>query len=185
VFTIRANGGDRDNYQRTRLHSVRITMMPTTTQHARIGSRRISLRYVGWQSPCRTSESSEEPMTTKLLSIPVLALALAAGCYTQGRVGVEYTATATTPDLVYVSPGVMVVADYPEPVFYSSNYYWRYNGGIWYRSHRYNGGWSVSANVPVAVRSIDRPTAYVHYRSSATVHRDHRGRPTRVRDHRR
>ena len=129
-------------------------------------------------------------MTTKLLAIPVLALALGAGCYTQGRVGVAYTATATTPDLAYVSPGVMVVADYPEAVFYSSNYYWRNNGGVWYRSSRYNGGWSVSTNIPVAVRRIDRPTAYVRYRGTVVRdqrdnRRNDRGRPTRVRDHRR
>ena len=60
----------------------------------------------------------------------------AAGCY----------ATATTadpygPDLVYAGPGVQVIADYNEPIFYSEGLYWRYYGGAWYRSSYYTGGW--------------------------------------------
>src|SRR5262245_34760742 len=99
-------------------------------------------------------------------------LAAFTGCYTEGRVGYTAHATVTAPELVYVSPGVQVIADYDEPIFFSEGFYWRYDGGVWYRSRGYRTGWRVSYAVPVAVRRIDNPRAYVHYR--AHVVRDHR-----------
>jgi len=77
-------------------------------------------------------------------------------------------ATGPAPDLVYVSPGVQVIADYDEPIFYSDGFYWRYYGGTWYRSTYYTGGW-VYARPPVAVLRVDRPYAYSHYRPQGWV----------------
>ncbi len=111
-------------------------------------------------------------------------------CYSEARVGARVHYAAPAPDLVYVSPGVQVIADYDYPVFYASNVYWRYDGGVWYRSRSYRGGWVVTRSVPVAVRRIDRPTAYVHYHghgkavASGRDHRRPRGRGPVVRDHR-
>ena len=68
-----------------------------------------------------------------------------------------------TPDLVEVSPGVQVIADYDEPIFYSDSYYWRQDGGVWFRSTSHTGGWARVEVAPVAIRSIERPAAYVHY----------------------
>jgi hypothetical protein len=100
-----------------------------------------------------------------LLSTVMIAASLAAGC----RVG--YSATgAYAPDLVYVSPGVQVIADYDEPIFYVDNYYWRFSGGTWYRSASYTGGW-VYATPPVVIRRIERPEVYVHYRPAGVAHR--------------
>ena len=72
------------------------------------------------------------------------------------------------PELVEVSPGVQVIADYDEPIFYSDRLYWRNSGGVWYRSPTYTGGWVV-ASPPPAVLRIDRPRAYVHYRPRGWV----------------
>jgi hypothetical protein len=123
----------------------------------------------------------------------VLSVAALTGCYTTGRVG--YSATystggvyATTPDLVAVAPGVHVVADYSEPVFYTDGFYWRYYDGFWYRSNNYATGWYYVNRPPVAVLRIDRPYAYRHYRPQGYVVRNRgRYRPaeTIVRDHRR
>jgi hypothetical protein len=77
-------------------------------------------------------------------------------------------ATGPAPDLVYVSPGVQVIADYNEPIFYSDGFYWRYYGGTWYRSTYYTGGW-VYARPPVAVLRIDRPYSYRYYRPQGWV----------------
>jgi len=60
-----------------------------------------------------------------------------AGTYTTtAKVGDPYG-----PDLVYAAPGVQVIADYNEPIFYSNGFYWRYYGNTWYRSSYYTGGW--------------------------------------------
>jgi len=93
------------------------------------------------------------------------------------------------PDLVYAGPGVQVIADYDEPIFYSDGLYWRYYGGTWYRSPRYTGGWAIGAP-PMAVRRIDHPHAFVHYRPNGWVARPRpvgpphqrwgRGEPQRV-----
>jgi hypothetical protein len=89
----------------------------------------------------------------------LLAAALASGC------AATVASDGYGPDLVTVSPGVQVIADYDEPIFYSDGYYWRYYGGGWYRSSYYTGGWAY-ARPPVAVMRIDRPYAYAHYHPS-------------------
>lgn len=88
-----------------------------------------------------------------------------------GAGSVRYTARAevTTPELIEVEPGVRVVADYDEPVFYNDGFYWRYEGGVWYRSPYYNRSWIRVSTVPLAVRRIERPERYVHYRATARV----------------
>ena len=114
-------------------------------------------------------------MRIRLLQSILFAALAGTGCAGTGQVGYGATATVSTPELVYVSPGVQVIADYDEPVFYSDNYYWRYNSGVWYRSPYHTRGWVRWSDVPVAVRRIDRPTAYIHYRGpDRTVVRDHR-----------
>jgi hypothetical protein len=120
-------------------------------------------------------------MRIRLLQAVLFASLAGAGCAGTGQVGYGATATVSTPELVYVSPGVQVIANYDEPVFYSDNYYWRYNSGVWYRSPYHTRGWVRSYDVPVRIRSIDRPTAYIRYRgNNRTVVRDHRRQPAPV-----
>jgi hypothetical protein len=117
-----------------------------------------------------------------MLSALVTAISLAGGCYATTSGGYytgTVTATTVAPDLVYVSPGVQVIADYDTPIFYSDNYYWRYDGGRWYRSSWYTGGWSYWAAPPYAVTRIERPYTYRHYRPAGYV-----SRRAPVRDHR-
>ena len=83
------------------------------------------------------------------------------------------------PELVEVEPGVQVIVDYDEPVFYSDNYYWRENGGVWYRSSYHNRGW-VTAQPPVVIGRISTRERYRHYRPAGYQpgvrdHRDNRG----------
>jgi hypothetical protein len=93
----------------------------------------------------------------------LLAAALLGGC--TGTVG--YSASVSTqgyaPELVYAAPGVQVIADYDEPIFYADNYYWRFDGGTWYRSTVYSGGWAY-ASPPSVIVQIGQPQRYVHYR---------------------
>lgn len=116
----------------------------------------------------------------RLILSAALGAASLAGCYATGDVGYSASATyasapgdgyAATPDLVTVSPGVQVVADYDEPVFFSDGFYWRFYNGYWYRSSNYAFGWSYWDRPPVAVLRIDRPYAYAHYRPVGYVSR--------------
>lgn len=127
-------------------------------------------------------------MRTPLL-LAVTSSLLLIGCAGSGHV--QYSAHVTTPELVYINSDVQVIADYREPIFYTDNYYWRYNGGVWYRSTNHTRGWLRVDVVPVKIRRIDRPTAYIRYRgqaraSTGPVVRDHRAPAPSpvVRDHR-
>jgi hypothetical protein len=101
-------------------------------------------------------------MKTSLLQ-SVLVVALVGGC---GASRLTYGGEAT-PDLVVISPGVQVIADFDTPIFYSSNYYWRNASGFWYRSKSYTNGWARAQVVPDGIRAIARPSVYVRYRRQA------------------
>jgi len=102
----------------------------------------------------------------------MIAVALACGCAT-GEVGytASVNATVETPDLVEVSPGVQVIADYDEPIFFTDGFYWRFYDGVWYRSSYYTGGWAFVDAPPVAIVQIGRPDVYRHYRPNGYVAR--------------
>lgn len=125
----------------------------------------------------------------------ILAGALAAvsvagsGCVVSGTVRTR--AYVEPPSMVLIEPGVYVVADYDQPVFYNDGYYWLYRDGLWLRSYTYSGGWVRVHSVPYGVRRIHRPYAYRRYRAHGRARvyrapvRDHRSRtyrssPTRV-----
>lgn len=120
----------------------------------------------------------------------LISAALGVGCaggggyYTSGSVAVS-----NTPDLAYVAPGVHVIANYDEPIFYSHGYYWWNVDGYWYRSPYYTGGWTYVDRPPVTVARISTPYRYRHYRPHNYVVRrrpvpvDRVQRPV-VRDHR-
>jgi hypothetical protein len=108
----------------------------------------------------------------------LLAVAVVPACYGSGTVG--YTSgyyDDTGLAFVEAGPGVYAIANYPEPVFYSNNYYWRYSNSNWYRSPYYNHGWTYS-RAPHAVATVRYPERYAHYRPTAhdrVVIRDQRG----------
>jgi len=98
-----------------------------------------------------------------LFGVAAIGLLAVAGC--GGRYRASATVSAPSPRMVYVDPGVWVVANRADPVFYSDGAYYRYDNGVWYRSG-YLGGWSrVQVGVvPRAVVRIDRPRRYRNYR---------------------
>jgi hypothetical protein len=108
-------------------------------------------------APCRM-------MQTSVLHC-VLFVALAGGCTGSGQFA--YTGHATTPDLVVIRPGVQVITGLDDPIFYSGNYYWRNEGGFWYRSTSHTRGWVRVEDAPVEIRTIDRPSVYIHYHGEA------------------
>jgi hypothetical protein len=123
-----------------------------------------------------------------LVALATTTAAVGTACTGDGTVHYTATASYSQPSLAYVSPGVYVVEDYDQPVFYSNNVYWRYNNGLWYQSRYHDRGFVYYARPPSAVVSIQRPYAYVRYRSSTRYNagRDTRHSPggVQVRDHR-
>lgn len=102
----------------------------------------------------------------KILVRAVLASAMftAVGCYSDEPGPVYAGEEDGAGDLVEVSPGVEVIADYDEPIFFADDYYWVNRGGIWYSSTWYGGGWGRAQSVPVHVQGITHPEGYRHYR---------------------
>ena len=59
---------------------------------------------------------------------------------------------STRPALVEVVPGVQVVPDSEDEVYFVDNYYWHHRGLNWYRTREHTGGW-----VLVEPRLVPRP----------------------------
>jgi hypothetical protein len=97
----------------------------------------------------------------------IIGLLICFGCGADSSYGVGVSSYGgyayADPDLAYVGPDVYAVANYGRPVFYSNNYYWLYDNGLWYRSAYYTGGWA-RAYPPTAVLRIERPWTYRNYR---------------------
>lgn len=95
----------------------------------------------------------------------VVAASLA-GCAPTGDVEYAGEVHVTSPELVTISPGVQVVADADEPLFYSDGMYWLYRDNGWYRSDSYRGGFArIEYSVlPQRIRVIEQPQTYVQYR---------------------
>jgi len=95
-----------------------------------------------------------------------LASAVLAGC--AGEATYSGDVRVTSPELVAVQPGVEVVADADEPLFYVDGYYWLYRDGVWLRSDSYRNGFArIDVNiVPVSLRQIPEPRTYAHFNRS-------------------
>ena len=105
------------------------------------------------------------------------AVIFAAGCYADDPPAPQYAGGGGDEDggadLVEVSPGVEVIADYDEPIFFADDFYWVNRGGIWYSSTWYGGGWGRAGNVPGHILGISRPDMYRHYRPAGYVAHEH------------
>src|SRR5512144_943001 len=68
------------------------------------------------------------------LAAPALALA-------QASVQLRLDLPVVLPQMVVVSPGVQVVPDVDEEVFFYNGWYWVRRDDGWYRSHSHRHGW--------------------------------------------
>lgn len=76
------------------------------------------------------------------------------------------------PRLVVVSPGIQVVEDHDDEVFFVDDYYWVRRDRRWWRSRSWRGGWAVVERRRVPERLVAVPVGrYRHY---------HRAEPVRV-----
>lgn len=103
-----------------------------------------------------------------LLAVLALLGLLSSGCAARvyGRGYVGYAAPVVfvaAPQLVYVGPGLYVVRDYDEAVYYSDGYYWCQRGDVWYQTAYWSDPW-----VTVHVSAV--PTTFVHAHHHSYVH---------------
>ena len=102
-----------------------------------------------------------------------MLLFLALMMQVQVRVTVPTVRFEVAPPMVVVQPGVQVVQDYDEEIFFVDGRYWmRGRDGRWYRANDYRGGWIVAEPrvVPAPIVRLP-PGRYKH----------HRGKPAKFR----
>ncbi len=82
-------------------------------------------------------------MNAKLLA--VVAVAVSSQVFGQVQVQVQLPSIhfATPPPLVVVSPGVQVVEDHDDEVFFADGWYWVQRDSRWFRTRDHRGSWAV------------------------------------------
>jgi hypothetical protein len=116
------------------------------------------------------------------IAVVWIAVALG-GCFaavdSQGRVVGGGQATfslnlpAVLPPLIVVQPGLSVVGDLDEEVFYSDGYYWARRDGTWIRARDHRGAWAPVERRYVPAPLVQSPPGrFRHYRGEER----HRGR---------
>jgi hypothetical protein len=90
------------------------------------------------------------------------ALALPALVRAQS-VEIQVNLPAVLPRMVVVQPGVQVVPEVQEEVFFHDGWYWVRRGPYWYRSRDHRRGWVVVPERHVPPRLVAIPAG--HYRN--------------------
>jgi hypothetical protein len=93
-------------------------------------------------------------MRTQLLALlAALASAPASAQVIQVQLPLPTIRFEAPPPLVVVTPGVQVVPDYDEEVFFADGWYWYTRDSRWYRARDHRGGW-VFVEPRVVPRSV-------------------------------
>jgi hypothetical protein len=111
----------------------------------------------------------------------LLALLVASPALAQIEISVQLPTITfnAPPPLVVVQPGVQVVEDHDDEIFFVDSFYWVRRGPRWYRTRDYRGGWVVveGARVPPTLVRLP-PGQYRHFKhlekreKKAKKHRD-------------
>jgi hypothetical protein len=111
-------------------------------------------------------------MRTIILALAVL-IGLPAVARAQASVTLQLNLPVVLPALVVVSPGVQVVPDVDEEVFFVDGYYWVRRGGGWYRSRSHRSGWVLvpARGVPGRIAGVP-PGKYKHWKPVPAAYRD-------------
>jgi hypothetical protein len=108
-------------------------------------------------------------------ALPVVAsialLALPAVSSAQASVDIHIGLPVVLPQLVVVSPGVQVVPEVDEEVFFTNGYYWVRRDRAWYRSRVHTGRWVAVPGRVVPARLVKVPPG--KYRRWKPAHHDH------------
>jgi hypothetical protein len=80
----------------------------------------------------------------------------------QVSVSIHFDLPVVLPALVVIEPGIQVVPDVNEEVFFVDGFYWVRRDTRWYRSHDHRKGWVVIEERGVPGRLVKYPQG--HYR---------------------
>jgi hypothetical protein len=90
------------------------------------------------------------------------------------------------PPLVAVEPGVEVVEDADDEIFFSAGYYWHRGAeGTWWRTRNYRGGWVVAPARAVPVAVMHLPHGHYRHYHAAEWHQERREIRREIRHERR
>jgi hypothetical protein len=105
------------------------------------------------------------PLITTLLALAVSA-AIARPSPAEAGVDVQVNiGLPVAPPLVVVQPGVSVVEDWHEEVYFVAPYYWVRRGDVWYRARSPNAAFVVAPRRVVPVTLVEIPPGkYVKYK---------------------
>jgi hypothetical protein len=111
---------------------------------------------------------ARDPRTMRKLALFALLVAVGIGAAAPARAQVAVDVRIgfpAPPPLVVVSPGVQVVPDYDEEVFFVNGWYWLRRDAVWYRTRDYRGGWIFvqPRMVPASIVRLP-PGHYKHWR---------------------
>jgi hypothetical protein len=110
--------------------------------------------------------------------VVALLVALPALAQVQLTVQLPNISFPAPPPLVVVQPGVQVVEESNDEVFFVDGWYWARRDAAWFRTRDHSGGWVVVPAREVPVTLVRIPLGhYRHYR-----HGKHRGSTTVVVD---
>jgi hypothetical protein len=105
-------------------------------------------------------------MRTPILAAAVVTiLSLPSAASAQVSVAVHLDLPAVLPALVVVQPGVQVVPQVHEEVFFVDGWYWARRDARWYRARDHRGGWVVVEDraVPATIAKVP-PGKYKNYK---------------------
>ena len=121
----------------------------------------------------------------KLLIAIVLSVGFGASAQIDLRINVPLPTVRfeAPPPLVYVEPGVQVVPDHDEEIFFVNGVYWTRRDGRWFRSRDHRGGWVMTEEraVPQVIVRVP-PGKYRHWHAEAREER-HELREERREEH--
>jgi hypothetical protein len=103
-----------------------------------------------------------------LIGLPALARA-------ETSVDIHIGLPVVLPRLVVVSPGVQVVPEVDEEVFFTDGYYWVRRDDLWYRSRVHTGGWVVVRGRAVPARLVKIPPGHYKHWKPAKAEKAYRG----------
>src|SRR5512142_2374847 len=103
-----------------------------------------------------------------LLGLPGVAAA-------QASVDIHFNLPVVLPRMVVVSPGVQVVPEVQEEVFFSDGWYWVRRDDYWYRSRSHRGGWVVgpARGVPPRLSALP-PGRYRNWKAEKEAAKEER-----------